>query len=281
MSQIPTISRHWIHTSQGKLFAQCWLPGTNRRTVSDTPILLLHDSLGCVALWRDFPALLARQTGLTVIAYDRLGFGQSDARHDRLSPDFIAEEASIYFPQIREYFGFARCIVMGHSVGGGMAVHCAAYHPNYYAALVTESAQAFVEDRTRAGIELARAQFREETALQRLARYHGDKARWVVDAWTETWLSPSFADWSLTRVLPLVRCPTLVIHGAEDEYGSNRHPERIAHGIRAETEMVIMPATRHVPHRGQDLSVALTVDRFIQRHLLSAAQNVPGIFRLL
>lgn len=256
-------SSHRIATPHGRLHAQCWQPAAASPPVSTTPILLLHDSLGCVALWRDFPALLAAQTGHTVIAYDRLGFGQSDARNDSLALDFIASEAEVYFPLLQAHFGFERCIVMGHSVGGGMAVHCAARHPDSCAALITESAQAFVEDRTRSGITLAREQFRQPDAMQRLARYHGDKAKWVVDAWTETWLAPGFADWSLTTVLPQVRCPTLVIHGAEDEYGTKRHPQQIAAGVHARAELHLMPGIHHVPHREQDLAVARMIRHFL------------------
>ncbi|WP_159876351.1 alpha/beta fold hydrolase [Aquitalea denitrificans] len=271
-------STHRIATPHGTLHAQCWQPATAKLPFSAMPILLLHDSLGCVALWRDFPALLAEQTGHPVIAYDRLGFGQSDARDDRLELDFIATEAVEYFPLLQAHFGFARCIVMGHSVGGGMAVYCAAMHPDSCAALITESAQAFVEDRTRSGIALARTQFRQPDAMQRLARYHGDKAKWVVDAWTETWLAPDFADWSLAAVLPQVRCPTLVIHGTEDEYGTKRHPQQIAAGVQARAELHLMPGIRHVPHREQDVTVARMIRHFL-RHPSPGNPPPPDIFR--
>lgn len=266
MRQTVTISQHWLDSEQGRRYAQCWHPASAGSPADGIPILLLHDSLGCIALWRDFPALLASQTGRPVIAYDRLGFGQSDARHDRLAMDFIAQEAEVSFPLLKAHFGFARCIIMGHSVGGGMAVHCAASHPASCLALITESAQVCVEDKTRAGIAQARGEFRTEAGLQRLVRYHGAKARWVVDAWTETWLDPGFADWSLAPVLSRVHCPTLAIHGAEDEYGSNLHPEGIASMVKADAELLIMPGVRHVPHREQDRSVALAIASFIQRH---------------
>lgn len=271
-------STHRIVTPHGTLHAQCWRHATTHASSSDLPILLLHDSLGCVALWRDFPARLAEQTGQPVIAYDRLGFGQSTARNDQLALDFIAIEAAEYFPLLQAHFGFARCIVMGHSVGGGMAVHCAALHPHRCAALITESAQAFVEDRTRNGIALAREQFRQPDAMQRLARYHGDKAKWVVDAWIETWLAPGFADWSLTAVLPQVRCPTLVLHGAEDEYGSNRHPQHIASGVTADAQQCIMPGVRHVPHREQEAAVISTIRHFLQQ-LSPDTPSLPGLLR--
>lgn len=262
----PSPTEHWIATPDGRLFAHCWQPPAPIAMVDASPIVLFHDSLGCVALWRSFPGLLAELTGRTVIAYDRLGFGQSDARRDTLGRDFIDEEASRHFPALQRYFGFDRFIAMGHSVGGGMAVHCAARYATDCAALITESAQAFVEDKTRAGIMTAREHFHQDDAFERLARYHGDKARWVLDAWIETWLAPFFADWSLQAALPLVQCPTLVIHGAEDEYGSLSHPEQIANGVSGYAELKIFPETQHVPHREQEVAVAQTIASFIQSH---------------
>ncbi|HEX5515773.1 MAG TPA: alpha/beta fold hydrolase, partial [Gammaproteobacteria bacterium] len=137
----------WVDTGQGRLLARCWQPlhhSTDLRRQS--PIVLFHDSLGCVELWRTFPAVLAECTGRQVIAYDRLGFGQSDRRTDKLSIGFIREEAERFFPVLREQLGIDRFIAFGHSVGGGMAAHCAAEYTTACEALITVSAQAFVED---------------------------------------------------------------------------------------------------------------------------------------
>jgi len=199
----------WVDHPQGRIFAREWSPpgvGAHRPT---SPIVLFHDSLGCVELWRDFPAELSAASGRRVIAYDRLGFGRSDAREVLPELDFIAEEARVYFPAVREQLGLERFVVFGHSVGGGMAVNCAAAFAGACDALITESAQVFPEDLTLSSIAEAKGQFVDESQLQRLARYHGDKARWVLDAWTESWLHPGFAAWSLKSVLPQVRCPVL------------------------------------------------------------------------
>ena len=237
----------WIETGRGRMYARGWEPAS---LASDAPIVLLHDSLGCVELWRTFPAALAEGTGRRVIAYDRLGFGKSDARTDRLSAGFIQEEAQEFFPRVREQIGFDRFVLFGHSVGGGMAVHCAAEFPDACEGLITESAQAFVEENTREGLSAARELFAQPGQFERLVRYHGEKARWVLDAWIETWLSPAFARWSLDDALARVKCPTLAMHGSEDEYGSARHPERIARG--AGGEMEIIEGAGHVPHRERE-----------------------------
>ena len=151
-----------------------------------------------------------------------------------------------------------------------MAVHCAARHPSACQALVTESAQFFVEDRTRSGIVQAKEQFKTEASFERLRRLHGEKARWVLDAWTDTWLSPAFADWTLEDALTQVTCPTLVIHGSEDEYGTQLHPRQIAGRVAGVASLEILPGVRHVPHREREAWVAQRVARFLQEPPLQA-----------
>ncbi|AOJ03093.1 alpha/beta hydrolase [Burkholderia mayonis] len=254
----------WVDTGRGRLFVRCW-PAPHHADAPDSlpPIVLLHDSLGCVHLWRTFPNALAECTGRRVIVYDRLGFGQSDPRTDALDADFVRDEARRFFPMLREQLGFDRFVAFGHSVGGGMAVHCAAAYPSACEALITESALAFVEGRTRAGIVDAREQFKQRETFERLQVYHGEKTRWVLDAWIETWLSPAFSDWSLNDVLPQVTCPTLAIHGSDDEYGSNLHPETIVRSVGGPAQIEIVRGVRHVPHRERERWVAERVAGFI------------------
>lgn len=255
---------HWVEHPQGRIFARCWTPSSAVSTsMPDRPIVLFHDSLGSVELWRDFPAELSAATGRRVVAYDRLGFGRSDPRNEPPALDFIADESKTYFPVVREQLGFGRFIAFGHSVGGGMAVHCAAEFTADCEGLITESAQAFPEERTLQGVAAAKEQFRDETQLQRLSKYHGDKARWVLDAWTESWLHPEFESWSLAAVLPRVRCPLLAIHGVDDEYGSTRHPEIIGQLCGGPSRVEILPDTHHVPHRERPEIVLELVAAFI------------------
>ncbi|HEV6967310.1 alpha/beta fold hydrolase [Roseateles sp.] len=246
------VDDHRVRHPLGELFARSWTPPG---PAAGAPIVLLHDSLGCVELWRDFPPALAQATGRRVVAYDRLGFGRSQARTDRLAPDFIAEEARRFFPVVLERLGIEGFVAFGHSVGGGMAVNCAAEWSGRCEALVTESAQAFVEDRTVQGLRAARREFQQPGQLERLARYHGDQAAWVLEAWLGTWLSPAFAGWSLAEALPRVRCPVLALHGADDEYGSARHPEAIGRLAAGPTRIELLPQTGHVPHRERPAEV--------------------------
>ena len=236
-----------LDTPAGRLFAKRWCcaaPDVEGRA----PLVLLHDSLGSVELWRDFPEKLAAACLRPVVAYDRLGFGRSDPRPASVPLDFIAEEARIGFQQLKAALQIDRFAIFGHSVGGGMSVAIAAAFPKECEALIAVSAQAFVEDRTVAGILAAREAFAVDGQLERLKRYHGEKASWVLSAWIDRWLDPAFADWSLDAVLPRVQCPSLVLHGVRDEYGSTRHPERIAALSQGPSKMVIGD-WGHVPYR--------------------------------
>lgn len=248
-----TIEDHAIDTPAGQLFARRWrVPAA-----SAAPLVLLHDSLGCVALWRDFPEQLARASGRDVIAYDRLGFGRSAAHPGRLAADFVRAEAHEDFARVRQQLQIGPFVVLGHSVGGGMAVSCAAAHAADCLGLITESAQAFVEDRTLAGIRVARDGFAQPGQLARLARHHGDKAAWVLSAWVDTWLAPAFADWQLAPELRQVRCPALVLHGDQDEYGSLQHPARIASLTQGRQR--VFANCGHVPHREQPETVLAAI----------------------
>lgn len=249
----------YVSTPAGRLFARAW----NVAPAADSALIIMfHDSLGSVEQWRDFPAQIASTTGRSVIAYDRLGFGKSDPNRDRLKPDFVQHEARSGLPFIREAFAIDRMILLGHSVGGGMAIACGATLPAQTEAVVTLAAQAFVEDRTVAGIEEARIAFRAEGQIDRLAKYHGDKARWVLDAWIETWLAPSFADWSLDNDLRQLCCPLLALHGDHDEYGSRAHPDRIAALAGGQANAVLLEDCHHMPHRERPDAVLALIGNF-------------------
>jgi pimeloyl-ACP methyl ester carboxylesterase len=255
----------FIETRHGRLFARTWSLEQQGLSADDAPVVLLHDSLGCVELWRDFPAQLAATTGKAVVAYDRLGFGRSDAHPGELSVGFVGNEAESGFSALKEQLGIGSFIAFGHSVGGGMAVHCADRHRADCLALVTESAQAFVEDRTLEGIRAAKQGFQAEGQLGRLTRYHSEKARWVLDAWTETWLSPEFADWNLEAEVQPLDCPVLAIHGGRDEFGSPAHPQRIAQLARNHSQVLLIDECGHVPHRENAGLVLQAVGDFLRQ----------------
>jgi len=250
----------YVPTSQGRLFARRWDPAGAQD--AGAPIVLMHDSLGCVELWRDFPEQLAQETGRSVIAYDRLGFGRSDPNDAVFDSGFVEAEARDGFRLLREALGIGPFVAFGHSVGGGMAICSAGEYAADCRALITESAQTFAEDLTLSGISAASRNFAEPGQLDRLKKYHGEKAAWVLRAWVDTWLSPAFADWNLDARLRQVRCPVLALHGELDEYGSRRHPERIAELTGGRS--VLLENCGHVPHREQSRIVLDLVGQWLK-----------------
>ncbi|MCS7067554.1 alpha/beta hydrolase [Meiothermus sp.] len=256
----PRIKDTLVEVPGGQVFVRQWNMG--RQNLA--PIVLLHDSLGSVELWRGFPEALAQATGRTVWAYDRLGFGQSSPRHEQPSTAFILEEARLYFPAIAEQLKLDEYILFGHSVGGAMAICIAAHRPNRCRAVITEAAQAFVEERTLEGIRTAQTNFEDPAQFARLTRWHGGKARWVLEAWTGVWLSPAFRGWTLEVCLPRVRCPVLALHGDRDEYGSVAFPSRIVKGVQGPARMEVLQNCGHVPHREQEPLVLKLVEDFLQ-----------------
>ncbi|MFM6927286.1 MAG: alpha/beta fold hydrolase [Bdellovibrio sp.] len=244
---------------EGKIYFESWTPAVQK----GSPIVLLHESLGCVAMWRDFPQQLVQKTGRQVIAYDRLGFGKSSARIELPSTDFIAEEAQQYLPNILKQLQIDKIVLFGHSVGGGMAIMCGKYLGEQCEAIISESAQAFVEERTRQGIMQAEGSFKKPAVFAKLEKYHGDKTQWVLDAWIKVWLSESFANWSLAKDLSSVKCPLLVIHGDRDEYGSVDFPETLARLAGGLVRKEIIPQCGHIPHREKPDVVLKMIHEFL------------------
>ena len=256
---------HWVAHADGRMFAREWIPAES----IGAPILMLHDSLGCVELWRGFPQLLSASTSRRVIAYDRLGFGRSDALEHPLSPNFIADEAILCLPTVRRHFGIERFVALGHSVGGGMAIEAAAREYGSCDGLVTIAAQAFVETRTLDGIRAAKTQFQDPAERARLSKYHGVKSGWVLDAWIGRWLDPGFAGWTLKEVLPRVTCPVLAIHGENDEFGSTLHADLIGElAGRGPASIEVLPSCGHVPHREDPERVSALISAFLAGTLL-------------
>ena len=256
---------HWLHVNHDEnqqIFIQSWTPiGKHHHT----PIIMFHDSLGCVELWRDFPAQLAEITQRQVIAYDRLGFGQSSAHPDALTNDFVVTEAKQVFKQLVELLDIQKFIVMGHSVGGGMAAVCAALYPEQCIGLITIAAQSHVEELTLSGIREAKAMFKEAGQLDRLKKYHGEKAQWVLNSWTETWLSEAFQHWTLTEYLQKIQSPMLIIHGELDEYGSLNQPQQYIENSQAPAQLYIMENTHHMPHKEKPDEVLTVITTFLKK----------------
>lgn len=251
---------HKIDTPSGALFAREWAP----EDASGAALILFHDSLGCVEVWRDFPSMLATTTNRRVIAYDRLGFGRSDARAGALSSSFVREESELFLPHLLRWLQVESFIPFGHSVGGGMAMYCGDTLRGECAGIITVAAQMFAESKTLLAIAEAKRAYADPERLARLEKYHGSKAPWVLQAWTETWLSADFAKWSLRDMLPTIRSPILAIHGELDEFGSLEHPRIVGSLAGGFSRVEILRGVGHVPHREQPGTVLQIATDFLR-----------------
>ena len=217
---------------------------------SGSPVLVfLHDSLGCVETWRDFPGRLAKRAGLDALIYDRRGYGQSSPfGKEARTTKYLHEEAEVLFALL-DALGIQRVALFGHSDGGSIALLAAALRPGQVDAVVTEGAHVFVEEAGLSGILEARAMLASTDLRERLVRYHGAKTDGVTSAWIDTWLSPEFRDWNIESYLPQVVCPVLAIQGEEDEYGTPAQVLAIVRGVGAQARSLMVPKVGHTPHR--------------------------------
>ena len=226
-------------------------------------ILLLHEGLGCVAMWRHFPERVAAVTGCRTIAWSRAGYGHSSPHPAPRTPRYMHDEALAALPALLGELGVERPLLFGHSDGGIIALIFAGAFPEVPLGVIVMAPHEFVEEETLAGIRAAREAWTETDLAQKLARYHHDAGR-VFRDWNDTWLSADFRDWNIEEYLPQIRCPVLAIQGVADEYATMRQIEVIGERV-AGTALLKLPACGHSPHRDQPAAVLGAVDAFVRR----------------
>jgi pimeloyl-ACP methyl ester carboxylesterase len=229
------------------------------------PLLFLHEGLGCIALWKDFPAALCRSLDRQGIVYDRQGYGRSDPLERPRDPRYLHDEAYRVLPAVLDALDVARAILIGHSDGATIALLAAGAFPDRVAAIVCEAAHVFVEEITLAGIRAAGEAFAGGDLRRRLQRYHGEKTDATFAAWHDTWLSPAFRGWSIEAELPRVTCPALVLQGEDDEYGTPAQVAAIARGVSGPVDAALIPGCAHVPHHQARADVTARIERFLER----------------
>lgn len=226
-------------------------------------LVLLHEGLGCVALWRHFPEKLAERTGCRTIAWSRAGYGGSDPYARARTPRYMHIEAIEMLPALLAALDVERPLLVGHSDGGSIALIYAATFPERPLGVVAMAPHEFVEDETLSGIRAARAAWAATDMRQKMARHHRDPERVFFD-WNDTWLSPAFRDWNIEEYLPAIRCPVLAIQGEDDEYATMRQIDVIAERV-AGSELLKLPACGHSPQRDQPEAVLSAIAAFVER----------------
>lgn len=207
-------------------------------------VVLLHEGLGSVGLWRDFPAQLADATGARLVAYSRFGHGASDPSPRPRTPRFMHEEALEVLPALLDALGVEDPILVGHSDGASIALIHAASHP--VRAVVATAPHVFVEELGLDEIRKARTAYETGGLRERMARHHRDPDA-AFYGWNDVWLHPDFPRWSIEDVLPEIDCPLLLIQGTEDQYGTMEQLDRIEAAVAGPVERLHL-ACRHAPH---------------------------------
>ena len=219
-------------------------------------LVFLHEGLGSLAMWKDFPQRLCEAGGLRGLVYSRPGYGHSTPRpaDERWQPDFMHDQAREVLPALLRALGIdaarERPWCFGHSDGGSIALIHAALHPDWVGGLIVVAPHIFVEDLSVSSIEQARLAYLNTDLSRKLGRYHADadSAFW---GWNQIWLDPAFRDWNIEALLPQIRCPVLAVQGHDDEYGTMAQIDGIARALPDRTRLLKLDACGHSPHRDQ------------------------------
>lgn len=238
-----------------------------KRTNNDTPtIVFLHEGLGCIDLWKDFPNLVAEATGLDIIMYERQGHGESDPLNSPRPLNYLEVEAEVYLSQLLQQLKIDRPILIGHSDGATIALIYAALYP--VSMVITAAAHVLVEEITIKGIQEAVSNYDKNNIRAKLERYHGNKANDLFWAWANTWLNPEFKSWNVTHYLPKINCPALLVQGKEDEYATLKQLHLIADYLEAPTEVWEIDNCAHAPHIQAKQRFLEKLKCFIKEHIL-------------
>ena len=228
-----------------------------------TPIVLLHEGLGSVAMWRDFPAALAHASGRRVMAYSRFGHGRSDPPLAAHTTMFMHDEARL-LPAILDAANLPEAILLGHSDGGSIALIAAAEHADRVTALILEAPHVFVEEVSIASVERTVAAYRQNSLRSQLSKYH-QRVDIAFSGWSDVWLDPAFRTWNLETYLPRISCPVLLIQGEQDEYGTLRQIDAIEQQVRGLVTRLVLPECGHSPHRDRREEVLNALSAFLRQ----------------
>ena len=237
-----------------------------KRTNLNLPTLIfLHDALGSISTWKDFPEQLSQEVQCNYLIYDRLGHGKSSSNPNapNKQPDYLVHEAKILLDLITA-LNIPNPILFGHSDGGSIALIAASIGNAYIKGIIVEAAHIFVEDLTLKNIQKVKSDYQSGMLKNQLIKHHGEKADAVFFSWVNTWLDQSFRDWDITHFLPNISCPCLILQGEADEYGTMQQVEGIRAGVKGLSQVIVLPRLGHAPHREATEDVLKLTSDFIR-----------------
>jgi pimeloyl-ACP methyl ester carboxylesterase len=243
----------------GHQIEHAWIDG------GDPVLVFLHEGLGSIRQWRDFPQRVAAATGRRALVYDRYGYGNSDVLvEERVGVDFMHREAVNVLPELLLKLGIQKPVLIGHSDGASIALIHAGRFPVRGVAVMAP--HVFIEDVCVDSIENASRQFETSDLRQRLGKYHRDPDK-TFHLWADAWMDPAFRKWNIEAYLPGIKCPVLAIQGVNDEYGTMAQLDTIARQVGGPCELLKLPECGHAPFKDQPERVLQSVVSFIEKLL--------------
>ena len=247
-------------TVQGRSLEVQRIPG---RTAGAPELVFLHEGLGSVSHWKDFPARVGEATGCPVTVYSRYGSGYSALLTEPRPVRYMHDEGLEVLPDLLAQLGIENPILIGHSDGASIAIIHAGAH-DHVRGLVLLAPHVFVEDLSVASIADAKVQFETTNLPERLGRHHRDAAK-TFWGWNQIWLHPAFRNWNIEEYLPRIGCPVLVIQGVEDQYGTMAQVEAIRRQVAGNVQVLALENCRHTPQRDQPEAVLEAIRQFVGR----------------
>jgi len=230
-------------------------------------IVMLHEGLGCVGLWGEFPDRLAAATGAGVFAYSRAGYGRSSPANLPRPLTFMHDEARDVLPRLFAAIGFRRGLLLGHSDGASIAaIHAGSVQDHRVRGLVLIAPHFLTEDMGIAEISRARAAYATSDLRAKLARWHDDVDN-AFKGWNDAWLDPDFRNWNITDALAYIRVPILIVQGERDHYGTARQIEVALQECTCPVDVALLPGIGHAPHREAPAAILRVVSDFANRLL--------------
>jgi pimeloyl-ACP methyl ester carboxylesterase len=237
---------------------------------ADAPtIVMLHEGLGCVGLWGDFPDKLQKSTGCGVFVYSRAGYGQSSPVRLPRALTYMHDEAHETLPKLLDAIGLRRGLLFGHSDGASIAAIYAGSHQDHrVGGLILMAPHFFTEDMGIASIVEAKKAYETTDLKARLARWHRDPDNAFL-GWNGAWLDPGFRQWNITEQLAYIRVPILVVQGEDDQYGTVKQIEAAEQECYCPVEVALLPGAKHSPQREATQATLKAVSDFVARVLCS------------
>jgi len=235
------------------------------RPDSAPTLVLLHEGLGCVGLWGEFPDKLQKATGCGVFVYSRAGYGQSSPVKLPRPLAYMHDEARETLPKLLDEIGFRHGLLIGHSDGASIAAIYAGSHQDHrVGGLVLIAPHFFTEDSGIASIVEAKKAYETSDLRQRLARWHADVDN-AFRGWNGAWLDPDFRNWDIGEFLAYIRVPILIVQGEDDQYGTVAQIEAAQRECYCPVEVALMPGVRHTPQRDAPEATLKLIADFVAR----------------